>query len=345
MAALRDGLAALRDGQALGWSAKRTQIYRLWAACARVSTALGSLEHIKVTSLTVAIQVPASQLVSGPFRHKRDVWPCTAGSGWHRLAVKARLSPTMVVVVVRWRRKRYLLIGAAVGAEVLGYLAWRPRMLRWGATEEEAAGRLPGDEITPRPTVQSTRAITIDAPPEQVWPWIVQMGMGRAGFYTHEWVERPLGGYYAEGHSARRIHPEFQDLKVGDLVDYGGGNLVPVHQIEPFRHLVHAEAFVLRPLPSGRTRLIVRYRGTGFISPALHNLAPDAPPLSRAAAFIAAHVPGVDLLARALDFFVSDPLHHYMEAGMLKGIKSRAEGAASATKSPPDSGHDHVATG
>ena len=98
------------------------------------------------------------------------------------------------------------------------------------------------------------------------WPWIVQMGMGRAGFYTHEWVERPLGGY-AEGHSATRIHPEFQDLKVGDLVDYGGGNLVPVHAIEPFRYLIHAEAFVLRPLQGDRTRLIVRYRGMGFISP------------------------------------------------------------------------------
>ncbi len=134
-------------------------------------------------------------------------------------------------------------------------------------------------------------------------------------------------------------HPEFQDLKVGDLVDYGGGNLVPVHQIEPFKHLVHAEAFVLKPLPRGRTRLIVRYRGTGFISPALHNIAPDAPLLSRAAAFIVVRVPGVDLLARALDFFVSDPLHHYMEVGMLKGIKARVEGAFPVTKSPADSGH------
>ena len=223
-------------------------------------------------------------------------------------------------------RRTYLWGAAAVAAEVLGYLAWRPRMLRWGATEEEAAEPLPGDEITPHPRVRSTRAITIDAPPEKVWPWIVQMGMGRAGFYTHEWVERPLGGHNAEGHSATRIHPEFQDLKVGDLVDYGGGNLVPVHDIEPFKYLVHGEAWVLRPLPGDRTRLIVRYQGMGFIAPAAAAISPDAPPPSRALHFAMAHIPGAELVARGIDFFFADPLHHYMESGMLKGIKVRAEG-------------------
>jgi hypothetical protein len=227
-------------------------------------------------------------------------------------------------------RKAYLWGGAAVAAAALGYLKWRPRMLRWGATEEEAAEPLPGDERTPHPRVQSTRAITIDAPPEQVWPWIVQMGMGRAGFYTHEWVERPLGGYYAEGHSATRIHPEFQDLKVGDLVDYGGGNHVPVDEIEPFKHLVHAEAWVLRPLPGDRTRLIVRTRGMGFIAPVADAISPDAPLPSRALQFAMTHIPGATLVARGLDFFLADPLHHYMDSGMLKGIKERAEGQLAA---------------
>jgi hypothetical protein len=59
-------------------------------------------------------------------------------------------------------------------------------MLRWGATPEEATEPLPGDDENPEPTVQSTRAITIDAPPELVWPWLVQMGIRRAGFYTHD---------------------------------------------------------------------------------------------------------------------------------------------------------------
>lgn len=224
-------------------------------------------------------------------------------------------------------KRRWMLAGAAVAAEVGGYLAWRPRMLRWGATRQEAAETLPGDSRTPHPRVQSTRAITIEAPPEHVWPWIVQMGIERAGFYSHDWVERLLfRARYVEGHSATRIHPELQDLKVGDPVPYGAGVTARVDEIEPCRHLVAAEAFVLRPLPGDRTRLIVRYRGTGFISAATGALAPDAALASRLIHFAVARVPGAGLTARAVDFFIGDPLHHYMEAGMLRGIKERAEG-------------------
>jgi hypothetical protein len=189
-------------------------------------------------------------------------------------------------------RRAYLWVGAATAATVLGYLAWRPRMLRWGATEEEAAEPLPGDDRTPHPRVQSTRAITIDAPPEQVWPWLVQMGIGRAGFYSHDWVERLFGARYVEGkHSATRIHPELQDLKVGDIVPYGAGNFVPVAEIEPNKHLAHTEAWVLRPLPNGRTRLIVRYKGMGFISPAAGAIVPDAPLPPRALHLAMTHIP------------------------------------------------------
>jgi hypothetical protein len=84
-------------------------------------------------------------------------------------------------------RKLYLLAGGAIAAEVVAYLLWRSRMLGWGATAEEASEPLPGDDRTPHPRVQSTRAVTIGAPPEQVWPWLLQMGIGRAGFYTHDW--------------------------------------------------------------------------------------------------------------------------------------------------------------
>jgi hypothetical protein len=83
---------------------------------------------------------------------------------------------------------------------------------------------------------------------------------------------------------------------------------------------------VLRPLPNGRTRLIVRYRGTGFISAAAGAIASDAPLPSRALHFAVTHIPGAELVARAIDCFFSDPLHHYMESGMLEGIKERAEG-------------------
>jgi hypothetical protein len=236
-------------------------------------------------------------------------------------------------------RRGYLLAGATVAA-MIGYLAWRPRMLRWGATHQEAAEALPGDDRTPHPRLRSTRAITItitititiQAPPEQVWPWIVQMGMERAGFYSHDWVERLLGRLlafdtrYVEGkHSATRIHPELQDLKVGDPLPYGGGVLAWVAEIEPCKHLVAGEAFVLRPLPGDHTRLLVRYQGMGFISAAAGAVAADAPLPSRLLHVAMVRVPGLELTARAIDFFIGDPLHHYMEVGMLRGIKQRAE--------------------
>ena len=90
----------------------------------------------------------------------------------------------------------------AVGGAYDGLIV-RPRISCWGATDEEVRRSLPGDELPSpygyRPI--STRAVTIDAPPEEVWPWLVQMGSGRAGFYTHEWVERLLFITYAEGRS------------------------------------------------------------------------------------------------------------------------------------------------
>jgi hypothetical protein len=230
---------------------------------------------------------------------------------------------------IRW--KLYSLAGGALAAEVVAYVLWRPRMLRWGATAQEASEPLPGDDHTPHPRVQSTRAVTINAPPEQVWPWLTQMGIGRAGFYTHDWVERLMfHARYVEGrHSATRIHPELPPLTVGDPVPMGAGASATVSEVQPYRHLVAQETFVLRPLPGGKTRLITRYRGMGFVSPAAHAIRPDSGPVPRLIRSAVVRVPGVDLAARALDFFVADPLHHYMETGMLTGIKARAEGKCS----------------
>lgn len=162
------------------------------------------------------------------------------------------------------------------------------------------------------------------------------MGIGRAGFYTHDWVERLLfHARYVEGrHSATRIHPELQQLGVGDAIPMGGGAYAPVVELEPFGHLVAQETFVLRALPGDRTRFITRYSSTGFVEPAVRAIASDAPPLSRLLRFAVLHVPGVDLLVRGFDFFVSDPLHHYMETGLLQGIKQRAEGRLPSTEPP-----------
>lgn len=204
---------------------------------------------------------------------------------------------------------------AAAAGGLVYAVAVRPRIRRWGATDEEVAKTLPGDALPSstgyRPV--STRAITIDAPPDDVWPWLVQLGSGRAGFYTHEWVERPLFITYADGHSSTRIHPEWQDLRVGDRIPYSRFNTVSVTMVERPRCLIAGEWFVLEPLDGGtRTRLIVRTRG-GWLEP-LARRVPVLWPLLWPAAALIDRGPG-------------ELLHHYMESGMLQGIKSRVEAA------------------
>jgi hypothetical protein len=91
----------------------------------------------------------------------------------------------------------------------------RARILNWGATPDEVAGRVPGDELLEDAEMVATRAITIDAPPSAVWPWLVQMGVGRAGAYTYDWIERLLG---LDMRSAEEIVPELQHVEVGDVL-------------------------------------------------------------------------------------------------------------------------------
>ena len=105
----------------------------------------------------------------------------------------------------------------------------------------------------------------------------------------------------------------------------GAGAFATVWEVKPYEYLVALETFVLRPVPGNRTRLITRYRGMGFLSPAAQAIRPDAGPLPRLIRFAVLRVSGVALIIRAVDFFVGDPPHHYMETGMLTGIKARAE--------------------
>jgi hypothetical protein len=198
--------------------------------------------------------------------------------------------------------------GAALGAgggAVAYPLLFRRWCLTWGATAEEVSRKLPGDELLPEAGVVSTRAVTIDAPPAAVWPWLVQMGSGRGGAYTYDWIENLLGLHM---HSARQILPQFQDLKVGDELPLGPGR--PVMRVEVCdaeRTLAVRSAdgnwvwiFALAA-EDGRTRLISRNR-------------------------IA--TPGASAPVRLFNLLVMEPGSLVMERAMLLGIKQRVEALA-----------------
>lgn len=170
--------------------------------------------------------------------------------------------------------------GAASMAAIV-YAAWvRPRLWRWGATDEEVTGAYPGADLVPEGERAATMAITIGAPPDQVWPWLVQMGGDRGGWYSWDLLDN--GGRP----SARNVHPEWQDLALGDHVTYWGrgapvDDAWEVASMEPNRFLglrglsdlrgrnLDAErprpsayveglwGFLLTELPGGRCRLVI----------------------------------------------------------------------------------------
>ncbi|GEL93407.1 hypothetical protein CCO02nite_00650 [Cellulomonas composti] len=136
--------------------------------------------------------------------------------------------------------------------------------LQWGATDDDLDADLPGDELVPDPLIGATRAITIDAPPEQVWPWVVQLGLGRGGFYSYDRLERAFG---LDVHSADRVEQRWQSLAVGDAVHLGPEVALEVVRLDRNAAMVLAApdsawvwAFVLRPGRYGTTRLVVRER-------------------------------------------------------------------------------------
>src|SRR6266540_4715616 len=118
---------------------------------------------------------------------------------------------------------------AAAGAFLYRKFLRQP-VLTWGATVEEAAARLPGDELLEDADGVATRAITIDAPRSAVWPWIAQMGPSpRGGAYTYDWIENLLG---LDMHSTNRVLPEYQHPRVGDGFGYGS-NKMSFRIVEP----------------------------------------------------------------------------------------------------------------
>jgi hypothetical protein len=202
--------------------------------------------------------------------------------------------------------KRLMIVfGGFVGLIVLGVVAaivLTPWMNRWGATDEELSVALPGDELVPNPAVFINRAVTVQASPEQIFPWLVQLGADKGGMYSYTWLESLIRCPQV---NAERIHEEWQNLQVGDQVKMCVGEFAPppyiVAQIHPDRALVlgHQEngewvdlwQFILTPQSDGATRLLVRTRTMmtgGFWD------------LIRPGVFI-------------------------MERGMLQGVKARAE--------------------
>ena len=160
-------------------------------------------------------------------------------------------------------------IGTAVAAYILLVRRWQ---LRWGATDEECDTALPGDDLIANPDLVATRAITVPAAADQVWPWIAQLGQGRGGFYSYDALENLVGCHI---HSADQIVPEWQDINVGDQVKLHPEVGLDIAVVEPGRALVlrggvpmdtapppsdFTWAFVLRERSDGTTRLLVRER-------------------------------------------------------------------------------------
>ena len=181
-----------------------------------------------------------------------------------------------------------------------------PSMDRWGATDAEVRAHFPGDELVPSPARFMNRAISIAATPEQIYPWLLQLGAGKGGLYSYTTVEKLIG---CPLQNAERIEPSWQHLQVGDLVKMCPSEPAPppyiVAQLIPNRALVmgHREhdrwvdlwQFVLVPQPEGGTRLILRTRTM--------------------------------MVGGMWD--VIRPLVFVMERGLLRGVKERAERLAS----------------
>lgn len=159
-------------------------------------------------------------------------------------------------------RARFWLLLTAAKATVY-FLVYRPWQLRWGATDTEVAARMPGDDLVRGRRWRATRAVTIDAGPAHVWPWLVQMGAGRAGWYSYDRIDN--GGVP----SATEIVPALQRVEVGDEMRFTAGSdaAFEVVYLEPERTLVLANedpggvvvaTLALHPMADGRTRLVHR---------------------------------------------------------------------------------------
>ena len=162
------------------------------------------------------------------------------------------------------RRRQALAFTGGLAVTAIYWFGVRHWFSRWGTTPEELDRVMPGDAQIPRPTSTSTGAITVNAPPQAIWPWLVQMGTGRGGLYSYDWLDRLFG--FLDRPSATRILPEYQHLAVGDKIPWGRDELT-VAVLDPDRSLALALdghgmrwvwQFGLYPIDEHRTRLVDR---------------------------------------------------------------------------------------
>jgi hypothetical protein len=193
-----------------------------------------------------------------------------------------------------------VVLGAVVIMTAAYFGLVRPWLLRWGATAGEVARPMPGDGILGADAASTTRAITIGVPAHRVWPWLAQLGYGRAGWYSYDWLDN-------DGRrSAEQIRPEWQQLRPGDQILMMPGSGFDVVSVED-GHWFVARApdgtmswcLAVELLDRHSCRLISRWRARWRITP-----------------------------ASALWIALSDPGAFIMERKMLLGIKARAEQAA-----------------
>ena len=234
--------------------------------------------------------------------------------GWAQLRIDADVAVSDAVGAAglghAWLRR----VAWGVGGTALVYaavvVAVRPLYVRWGTTAVERSAPLPGDELVRDARYRVDHGITIKAPADSVWPWLVQLGQDRGGFYSYDWLERMAG---TQIRNADRLHPEWQAIKAGDLVratppGYLGGRFGElgwrVAQIVPGRAIVLENwgAFVVQPVDSATSRFFVRTRGAG--TPSLLGVA-----------------------LGPVNILLFEPVHFIMERGMMRGIRDRAERA------------------
>jgi hypothetical protein len=198
-----------------------------------------------------------------------------------------------------------IVVGAFLACAVLAYhFVVRPWHLRWGTTADETTRSLPGDDFAPADDRPTTHAVGINAAAKDVWPWIVQIGQQRGGFYSYTWLENLVG---CRMKNADRIVPEWQRLEVGDDIWlHPKAPPLKVVALEPERALVlggrsersiFSWVFVLEQLNENHTRLIVRGKGHW----------------------------GMGWFEKPFNYFIDEPAHFIMERKMLLEVKRLAE--------------------